>query len=66
MLAIDANFKLKLKSHGYSDVALGPGFAYFVDERLYDEFLLDFVDEEEEVGHFHSRRHNLMLTNVTH
>lgn len=50
MVAIDANFKLKLKSHGYKDVELAAGYAYFVCGAPYDEVLRAHQDEEEDVS----------------
>ena len=49
MVAIDANFKLKLKSHGYRDVELAAGYAYFVCGAPYQEILDAHRDEEEDV-----------------
>lgn len=34
-LAIDANFRLKLKERGVSDPEFGPGWAYFVNDEHY-------------------------------
>ncbi|TFY54862.1 hypothetical protein EVG20_g9538 [Dentipellis fragilis] len=47
LLAIDANFKLKLKSHGYLDLELAPGWSYFVPEGRYQKHLASNEDEEE-------------------
>ncbi|KAI0061776.1 hypothetical protein BV25DRAFT_1804969, partial [Artomyces pyxidatus] len=46
-VAVDANFKLKLKNRGLSDVELSPGWAYFVNSTEYAEYLKDYVDEPE-------------------
>ncbi|KAI0043482.1 hypothetical protein FA95DRAFT_1498510, partial [Auriscalpium vulgare] len=46
-LAMDANFKLKLKNRGLTDVELSPGMSYFVNSTEYNEFLKDYVDEPE-------------------
>ena len=46
-LAIDANFKLKGKSRGISDVELMPGWALFVEEEEYQHYLADYVDQPE-------------------
>ncbi|KAA1478738.1 hypothetical protein DENSPDRAFT_788380, partial [Dentipellis sp. KUC8613] len=46
-LAIDTNFKLKLKNHNYTDLELAPGWAYFVPEPPYQEHLASHEDEEE-------------------
>ena len=44
-LAIDANFRLKLKERGIKqDVDLGAGWAYFVNDRLYREELVKHTD----------------------
>ena len=44
-LAIDANFRLKLKERGVKqDVDLGAGWAYFVNDRLYREELVKHTD----------------------
>ena len=39
-LAIDANFRLKLKERGVEDPEFGPGWAYFVEERSYQAEIL--------------------------
>lgn len=39
MVALDANFKLKLKAHGHQDVALAAGYAYFVCGAPYADVL---------------------------
>lgn len=46
-LAVDANFKLKGKSRGISDVELMPGWALFVEEEQYQRYLADYVDQPE-------------------
>ncbi|KAA1479641.1 hypothetical protein DENSPDRAFT_862064 [Dentipellis sp. KUC8613] len=47
LLAVDANFKLKLESRNYVDVELAPGWAYFVPEVLYQSHLATYEDEAE-------------------
>ena len=47
-LAINANFRLKLKLRGIKDPELGSGLAYFVDTIKFQEHLKDRVPEEEE------------------
>ncbi|KAI0037287.1 hypothetical protein FA95DRAFT_1475383, partial [Auriscalpium vulgare] len=47
MLSVDANFKLKLKNRGLADVALAPGWAYFVENGPYKEHIEKYVDQEE-------------------
>ncbi|KAH8106476.1 hypothetical protein DFH11DRAFT_1691850 [Phellopilus nigrolimitatus] len=37
VLAIDANFRLKMKDRGAKDLELGPGWAYFVEDKAYKE-----------------------------
>lgn len=46
-LAIDANFRLKLKSRGIGDPELGTGLAYFVDTTKFQKHLKNHVDEED-------------------
>jgi hypothetical protein len=46
-LAIDANFKLRLKERGINDPELSPGWAYFVQEEGYQNFIKDHVDQPE-------------------
>jgi hypothetical protein len=46
-LAVDANFKLKGKSRGISDVELMPGWALFVEEEPYQRYLENYVDQPE-------------------
>ncbi|KAI0039250.1 hypothetical protein FA95DRAFT_1612723 [Auriscalpium vulgare] len=47
MLAIDANFKLKLKNCGLADVSLSAGWAYFVENGPYKEHVAKYIDQEE-------------------
>lgn len=44
-LAIDANFKLKLKNKKSNQNDFSPGWGYFVEEREYQEHLKDKIDE---------------------
>ena len=46
-LAIDANFRLKLKSRAIKDPELGPGLAYFVDSVKFQKHLVNSVREDE-------------------
>ncbi|TDL14293.1 hypothetical protein BD410DRAFT_846162 [Rickenella mellea] len=46
-LAMDANFRLKLKERGIRDEPLGDGWAYFVPSRPFKEHLLDYVGQPE-------------------
>jgi hypothetical protein len=46
-LAVDGNFKLRLKDRGITDPELAPGWAYFVEEENYQTFIKDFIDETE-------------------
>jgi hypothetical protein len=46
-LAIDANFRLKLKARGIKDPELGSGLAYFVDTVKFQQHLKQHVDEQE-------------------
>jgi hypothetical protein len=46
-LAVDGNFKLRLKERGIADPELAPGWAYFVEEEKYQAFIKDYVDQPE-------------------
>ena len=46
-LAVDENFKLRLKDCGITDPELAPGWAYFVEEEKYQDFRKDYVDQPE-------------------
>lgn len=45
-LAIDANFRLKLKARGVNDPELGSGWAYFVGQTEYAQHLNTYEDEK--------------------
>lgn len=53
-LAIDANFRLKRKnvSSDSADPAMGDGWAYFVEEQPYKEYLSKRIGEAQEVRVF--------------
>ena len=46
-LAVNGNFKLRLKDRGITDPELAPGWAYFVEEENYQEFIKDYIDQPE-------------------
>lgn len=46
-LAIDANFRLKLKDRQIADVEIAPGWAYFVREDDYQRVITATVNEDE-------------------
>jgi len=46
-IAMDANFRLKLKTRGIKDPELGSGLAYFVNAAKFDAHLKSQVHEEE-------------------
>ena len=46
-IAIDANFRLKLKTRGINDPELGSGLAYFVNAPKFEAHLKSHVEEEE-------------------
>jgi hypothetical protein len=46
-IAIDANFRLKLKTRGIKDPELGSGLAYFVNTMKFEEHLKSRIDEDE-------------------
>lgn len=45
-IAIDANFRLKLKMRGIRDPELGSGLAYFVNTPKFEAHLNSRVDED--------------------
>lgn len=49
VVAMDANFRLrsKLRAALAKDPAMGLGWAYFVDNQPYAEFIRDYVDQDE-------------------
>lgn len=46
-MAVDANFRLKLKNRKLQDVSLAPGWAYYVPENEYKEYLNERVNDNE-------------------
>ena len=46
-LAIDANFRLKLKTRGIKDPELGSGLAYFVNTVKFQEHLKNHIHDNE-------------------
>lgn len=46
-MAVDANFRLKLKNRKLQDVNLAPGWAYYVAEKEYHDYLGERVDDNE-------------------
>ncbi|KAG6824716.1 hypothetical protein H0H92_006072 [Tricholoma furcatifolium] len=46
-LAIDANFKLRLKNRGLSDTELAPGWAYYIEDSAYQKHLKNYVNQPE-------------------
>ena len=46
-IAIDANFRLKLKTRGINDPELGSGLAYFMNAPKFEAHLKSHVKEEE-------------------
>ena len=46
-IAIDANFRLKLKSRGIKDPELGSGLAYFVDATKFEAHLKSHTNEDD-------------------
>ena len=49
MVAMDANFRLRSKLRGLQskDPTLTPGWAYFVNNGSYSEFIKAYVDQDE-------------------
>ena len=46
-LAVDGNFKLWLKDCSIADPEIAPGWAYFVEEENYQNFIKDYIDQPE-------------------
>jgi hypothetical protein len=44
---MDANFKLKGKDRGITDLEMSPGWSYCVNEHKYQEYISQYVDEKE-------------------
>ena len=47
---MDANFRLKMKDRGATDVALGPGWAYCVETDRFKAHVREFGDHPAEVS----------------
>lgn len=49
IVGMDANFRLmsRLRSSIFKDPSLGPGWAYFVDNGPYSEFIKEYVDMDD-------------------
>ena len=50
-MALDANFRLKLKDRGIDDPEVGPGWAYFVEHGRYIGHISQTINDKE-VGWF--------------
>lgn len=50
---MDANFRLRSRLRGswYRDLSLAPGWAYFVDNGPYADFIRNYVDVDEVSTH---------------
>lgn len=46
-MAVDANFRLKLKNRKLQDVSLAPGWSYYVPEHEYKEYLNERATDNE-------------------
>ena len=46
-IAIDANFRPKLKTRGIKDPELGSGLAYFVNAEKFEAHLKNYTDEHD-------------------
>ncbi len=55
MIAQDANFRLKnrLRHSKYEDPWLGPGLAYFVDDKPYHRFIAEYAATPDDVSTAH-------------
>lgn len=47
VVSLDANFKLKLKDREFDNIDLAEGWAYFVAETKYKDFISQFGDQTE-------------------
>jgi hypothetical protein len=54
-IAVDANFKLKLKNRRINDPELGSGWSYFVENSAYTHHVANNTHDQE-VGRISSRR----------
>lgn len=50
-LAVDANFRLKLKNRKIKDPEIGSGWAYFVENSRYIEHISQSFEDAEVSGH---------------
>jgi hypothetical protein len=59
MVAMDANFRLRSRLRGAinKEPRLGLGWAYFVNNEPYSEFIKDYVDEEEVCAQYEITHH---------
>ncbi|KAH6897792.1 hypothetical protein BKA70DRAFT_1116038 [Coprinopsis sp. MPI-PUGE-AT-0042] len=62
-LAMDANFKLKGKDRGITDLEMAPGWSYCVNEHKYQEYLINFAHEEE-INTCHSEHDAIVRASV--
>ncbi|KAH8101661.1 hypothetical protein DFH11DRAFT_1523480 [Phellopilus nigrolimitatus] len=62
-LAVDANFKLKLKERGLKDIELAPGWVYFVEEDAYQKIIATIVDETED-NTCRSQHNAIVMANI--
>lgn len=46
-IAVDANFRLKLKARGIKDPELGSGWSYFVEQLAYEKHVCKHFDEKD-------------------
>ena len=46
-LAMDANFKLKGKDRGLTDLEMTPGWSYCMNEHEYQSYLVDYAHKDE-------------------
>jgi len=63
-LAVDANFRLTLKDKGLKDIALGPGWAYQVEETRFQNHITSILDQREVTFATPISRQNLLMSYV--
>lgn len=61
-LAVDANFRLKLKNRGINDPEIGSGWSYFVESKQFNKHVSQTTLDEPEVNLPEQRTFLIQLT----
>jgi hypothetical protein len=64
-IAVDANFKLKLKNRQIKDPELGSGWFYFVEDSAYTRHVANNTHDEE-VGYVPNSREAVLIPALGH